>query len=412
MDSVSAFRYRPASAGGWLAVASGTQLLVVHPEAADVAVSVFASVGDDSTSGFQATLDELTRGGLSTTPAFALLEWPGADRSALRVIVRGGVQAVVTTGGTAHTLDGTGVSTWTEQSFQQVTGFDVLMVPTPADAFADERWLPLERGIALVARIAAAGSTAGSTAAAPAVAQKPATTKQKAAAPAAQPVATGSDSAPATEPTPERVSETTMADFPAGLGGAAPELDSDARPTDAGYDYLFGETMYRNVAEAAVREPDPEAEPVADSRGGDHDGMTIMTGDLKRLRGSRKTQTADAPPTPPAVELYLELSTGSRESLAHPVLVGRAPTVSKASGGALPRLVTIPGDKDISRNHAQFAVEGGTVVVTDLHSRNGTLVVMPGKAPQQLRQGEPTAVIIGTVVDLGGGVTLTVREEG
>jgi pSer/pThr/pTyr-binding forkhead associated (FHA) protein len=82
------------------------------------------------------------------------------------------------------------------------------------------------------------------------------------------------------------------------------------------------------------------------------------------------------------------------------------------SSGALPRLVTIPGDKDISRNHAQFAVEGGTVVVTDLHSRNGTQVIMPGKPPQQLRQGEPTAVIVGTVVDLGGGVTLTVREEG
>ncbi len=66
----------------------------------------------------------------------------------------------------------------------------------------------------------------------------------------------------------------------------------------------------------------------------------------------------------------------------------------------------------ISRNHAQFTVEGGTVVVTDLHSRNGTHIVLPGKSPQKLRQGEPTAVIVGTVIDLGGGVTFTVSEGG
>jgi hypothetical protein len=56
----------------------------------------------------------------------------------------------------------------------------------------------------------------------------------------------------------------------------------------------------------------------------------------------------------------------------------------------------------------QFAVEGGTVVVTDLHSRNGTTITLPGKTPQLLRQGESTSVLVGTVVDLGGGVTITV----
>jgi hypothetical protein len=85
--------------------------------------------------------------------------------------------------------------------------------------------------------------------------------------------------------------------------------------------------------------------------------------------------------------------------------------VSKVSGGSVPKLIAIPGDQDISRNHVQFAVEGDTVVVTDLHSRNGTSVVLPGKAPQLLRQGEPTSVLVGTIVDLGGGVTITVKEQ-
>jgi hypothetical protein len=47
------------------------------------------------------------------------------------------------------------------------------------------------------------------------------------------------------------------------------------------------------------------------------------------------------------------------------------------------------------------ALEGDTVVVTDLRSRNGTSVVLPGKSPQLLRADEPTPVIPGTVIDLG-----------
>ena len=114
-----------------------------------------------------------------------------------------------------------------------------------------------------------------------------------------------------------------------------------------------------------------------------------------------------------APQLVLAASPGgTREPLTEPLLVGRSPSVSKVSGGALPRLLTIGGlDQDISRNHVQFALEGGTVVVTDLHSKNGTSIVLPGKGPQTLRAGEPTAVIVGTVIDLGGGVTFTVEEE-
>jgi len=119
---------------------------------------------------------------------------------------------------------------------------------------------------------------------------------------------------------------------------------------------------------------------------------------------------AAAAPVEKAPTYHLELSGGGTEPLASTVLVGRAPSVSKISGGQIPRLVTLTGSDDISRNHAQFSVEGDTVVVTDLHSRNGTSIILPGRSPQLLRAGEPTSVLVGTVVDLGGGVTLTVRE--
>ena len=86
--------------------------------------------------------------------------------------------------------------------------------------------------------------------------------------------------------------------------------------------------------------------------------------------------------------------------------------MSKISGGQIPRMLTVgTPDQDISRNHVQVSIEGGTVVVTDLHSRNGTMVELPGKSPQKLRAGEPTSVIVGTVIDLGSGVTLTVEDD-
>jgi len=59
----------------------------------------------------------------------------------------------------------------------------------------------------------------------------------------------------------------------------------------------------------------------------------------------------------------------------------------------------------------RFQIEGDTVVVTDLNSRNGTSVVLPGKPPQLLRGDEPVAVIAGTLIDLGGGSVITLEQS-
>jgi pSer/pThr/pTyr-binding forkhead associated (FHA) protein len=91
------------------------------------------------------------------------------------------------------------------------------------------------------------------------------------------------------------------------------------------------------------------------------------------------------------------------------VLVGRAP--SAPAGVPKSRLVRLEGDGDISRNHARVSLEGDTVVVTDLGSRNGTIVRIPGRPAQKLREGEPTPVLVGTVIDFGGGVELSIRES-
>ena len=146
--------------------------------------------------------------------------------------------------------------------------------------------------------------------------------------------------------------------------------------------------------------------------------MTVASIDIRRLREARAARTATA--TSPdgrheasaAGPISIRLPDGSLEPIGQEVVLGRAPSVSKVSGGRIPRLVTIGlGDPDISRSHVRLALEGDTVVVTDLHSRNGTHVAQPGKTPVKLRAGEPTPVLAGTVVDFGGGWTIQVVAD-
>jgi len=139
---------------------------------------------------------------------------------------------------------------------------------------------------------------------------------------------------------------------------------------------------------------------------------TVVASDLAQLRAKRRASrgrpAADAAPAP---AFFVELSTGGREPLDQPLVIGRAPSAAALAGDRIPRLITMTTpNQDISRTHAQIAVEGGTVVVTDLNSRNGTIVTLPGRAAQKLREGETTPVMPGTVIDLGDGATLTVRE--
>ncbi|TPW98629.1 FHA domain-containing protein, partial [Schumannella luteola] len=162
-----------------------------------------------------------------------------------------------------------------------------------------------------------------------------------------------------------------------------------------------------------VRAPEPAEEedaPPAETVDGDHDGSTVLASSITRTGRPRRPR-GDGPALPAAPALAVVLPSGIREPLDPAIVLGRSPSVSGVPGRQLPRLVTITaGDQDISRSHLRIAVEGGTVVVTDLHSRNGTSVVLPNGESQKLRGGEPTPVIVGTVIDLGGGVELTVEE--
>ena len=392
------YEIKPAGAGGWLAIAAGTRLLVV-PELDDVAAAWAALTGPD---GFQAALDRLTSRGLGATPPFALIEWePGVDA---RIILRGDATIAVTDAGGEQQLTAAGVSTWVERILPGITALTIVV---PGAVPVGEHTLPLALGAGLVASVSTAGAAAsGAPAAVDAAASSPQSPPR---APAPEPATQRPTPAEPTPPQPlEEATVVVGIDESSGIVPPAPQPAED----EQGYDYLFGDTMYRSVSDAAVVAPDAEGESV--EAPGDHDGHTVLTSDLARVRGQRKSRTAPPRPDPqPATRFALVVSTtGAREPLTGSVLVGRSPSVSKVTGGGIPRLLTLGnGDQDISRNHAQISVEGGTAVVTDLHSKNGTAIILPGKDSQRLRAGEPTAVIPGTVIDLGGGITLTLEED-
>jgi len=379
------------------------------------------------------------------------------DESGATVIVRGLAAAVVTSDAGTETVLGARATTWVEEHHADAVSVTLRSdQPNPSGVR-----LPLGSGAVWTTSITATLDE-DATAAVPApAADEPRSTESSTSAPtAAEQLAAPHVPSPA-EPAASVASSPAGPEDEVGDDESAPESrvepaqplhvvpsvsdtqffhdedDPDAppappeEPVDEGYDFLFGQTVLRPVGAAAVDEAGdaeraatelaaqqqaaataaPEA-PVAEATElGDHDGHTILAEALAALRARRAAETPPARSTTPVATplTYLELPGGTRQSLASPVVLGRAPSVSQVPASVVPTLVTLAGD-DISRSHVRVAVEGGTVVVTDLHSRNGTQVVLPGQAPQSLRPGESTPVIVGTVIDLGGGVALRVRE--
>ncbi|WP_420110875.1 FHA domain-containing protein [Pseudactinotalea sp.] len=172
-------------------------------------------------------------------------------------------------------------------------------------------------------------------------------------------------------------------------------------------------------------QPQQQAAQPADL--GDHDGYTMRASDLPQPEGGQDPEAVADHTLAPAHEdehsdqgggaggpaLQLSLSTGQQVELDRPALIGRAPESSRFGFGETPRLVTVPSpQQDISRTHVEIKLEGDSVLVTDLRSTNGTVVVLPGSPPRRLHPGESVPVPDGTVIDLGDGVTAVVGVPG
>jgi len=382
---------QPSGADAWLVVAGASSLLALPASESARVADLAARLG--APDGFRSALEALVGQGIASAPPFALLD---GDAVVLRVVVRGDAAVAAQLADSEVVFSGLGVATWTERV---VEGAASVRLTVPGST-----WTVRLEASATIPEALPEAPPAPPSAAPPATA---------AASPSASPAENtwGPNAAPEqSHAVPRLVPEEPRAD-----------------PDSEAYDFLFGDTIYRTQAGASIRIPNPDPE-----RPGDHDGQTMLASDL----GGRSTAAVDPSPAseatvvapipprsaPPLAEqpqhapslplgptLQLERADGSREPLSRPVLIGRSPAASGAASDV--RLIAIADDPDISRTHLRVAVEGNAVVVTDLGSKNGSLITLPGSAPRKLRASEPTVVLPGTLIDLGGGTVFTVRED-
>lgn len=111
----------------------------------------------------------------------------------------------------------------------------------------------------------------------------------------------------------------------------------------------------------------------------------------------------------PAVEMatHYRFTIGQRMepiALDVPAYIGRRPSSPRILTGVVPRLVAVKSPlREVSSTHIEVRQLGTSIIVTDMKSTNGSIVVTPGSAPRKLRQGESVVVSPGTLVDIGDG---------
>lgn len=102
----------------------------------------------------------------------------------------------------------------------------------------------------------------------------------------------------------------------------------------------------------------------------------------------------------------LVLSDGSVVALDKGVVFGRAPHSDAVDPAGRPNLVRL-ADGLISRQHASVAIDGWDVLVRDLGSENGTLVMPPGGEPELIAPLHDHVITPGTVVTFADAVSFT-----
>lgn len=379
-------------------------ILLPEGATADLVAALWASMR--SAAGLTDHLQVLLSGGLAAVPAFALVELRGAE---VHAVVRGAARVEVTGADGPRLVDATEVSTWAEASIGSATGVRLLGGAATGPA------LPV-----LAAVVPAGEVRLGLGGHRPVAGDRPAA----AAAPVPEPPPAAPAPAPAPVPPP---AASAPAAAPAPLREVAPELEHTPVPAWAPVLPVRAEQLAERRTPAPER-PAPErpaelapvtvAAPVHQVPE-DHDGLTVLSSDMVALRRQLPDWAGDAVPqlsvpTPRSkAPAKLAMSTGLVVSLNRPVLLGRAPQVTRVGDGEIPRLITVASpNQDISRTHCEVRMDGDDVVITDLRSTNGVLLLRQGQGAQRLHPGEPTVVEPGVVVDLGEGVTFLVEAGG
>ena len=108
----------------------------------------------------------------------------------------------------------------------------------------------------------------------------------------------------------------------------------------------------------------------------------------------------------------LHLPDGERVPLDRGVVFGRQPE-PVAGGADWPHLVRLPADSTyVSRSHLSVVLDGWLVLATDLGSRGGTTLRVPGRPAQRIRGHEQYVWEPGQVLDLADSYEIVYEVTG
>jgi hypothetical protein len=415
--------------GDWLVLSGPTSLVLLEPpthEWAALTNTLWEEVV--ASSSIVDLADRLASFKIDALPSFGAFFWT-AD--GMRSLVRGQISVIDLATG-KEVANGAGIQTWSEVG---LAGVSHIRVDTPYDGDATLLELPLVVGAVRASSIvldaseqalldSPQGESAPAEASGPglpteplsaAVAPSPSEPTQHT---APEPVVEV-DGAAATERTAELSMDEIAAlqnadtqllaspfdgpeaevhrDVAAPADSTAPDSASDAaaEPVDAGPTSVPSpDDSLQDSAILAVLCQNRHANPPS--------SMSCRV--CGRPLGSRVPQFVAGP-----ILAVLRASDGSTAEVDRPVLIGRAPSPDRSSSRS-PRLMTVPSaNHDISRTHVEVAPEGWQIVVTDLNSTNGTVLTRRGAVDrQQLVPGEPVPVQLGSVIELGDGVSVLI----
>ena len=415
--------------GDWLVLSGPTSLVLLEPpthERAALSNTLWEEVV--ASSSIVDLADRLASFKIDALPSFGAFFWT-AD--GMRSLVRGQISVIDLATG-KEVANGKGIQTWSEVG---LAGVSHIRVDTPYEGDATLLELPLLVGAVRASSVVldaseeaqvespqgepvrAEASAPGSPTTEPlpvVVAPSPSEPPQHAAPEPVAEVAGAAATEQTTELSADEIAALQNADtqlLPSTFDGPEAEVEPDvaAAAVSTGSDSASDGAEAADAGAASEPLPDDSVQDSAILAVLCQNGHANPPNSIScRVCGSplaRKVPQFVAGP----VLAVLRASDGSTAEVDRPVLIGRAPSADRSSSRS-PRLMTVASPNfDISRTHLEVAPQGWQVVVTDLNSTNGTVLVRPGAVDrQQLAPGEPVTAQLGSVVELGDGVSVLI----
>ncbi|MDO5068001.1 MAG: FHA domain-containing protein [Propionibacteriaceae bacterium] len=407
--------------GQWMVLAGPKLVAVMQPAPPKMSSLVNQLWSDIQAARSLSSLLNVLRGySLDQMPDFAAFVWEGG---ALHGLARGRIQVVDTsTGETA--LDGEGALTWHEAHFGQVRGLRIEMAQVDHETVLH---LPLVVG--------AVGASALHLTTDPAqLVMFPDTENQLPEPSAPAPTRSPEPLAPVSgsEPSPVEESSPGLYESPSARSYEEPRYDEPRYEEPRSYEHSIPQPSYE--------EPRSYEDPVAPPSYS-HDPYAAPQPSYQSPVAPAPVPVAPAPspvappapapvaldategmehhddfaysrpaePVMPSVAMGIQTNTGEFQNLVNGLVIGRAPDASRGPAGVATMRVPSPGN-DISRSHVLVQPEGRQARITDLDSTNGTTIQLADDEPFLLEDGQSVLVPIGTVLNLGDGVSMRIEQ--